>query len=93
MSRVELLLRLLQLGFLFLYLLLENHLHFGFHLGQFGFVEHTLFLHAQGRAITTDGKKGQRGKKPTAIPYLTSLKTLESCATPMLSSFSVRQFS
>ena len=92
MPRVEFLLRLLQLGFLFLHLLLENHLHLGFHLGELGFVKYTLFLHAQGGAITINRKIEKKGKIST-VPYLISLKTLESCATPMLSSFSVRQFS
>lgn len=91
MPRVEFLLRLLQLGLLFLHLLLENHLHLGFHLGKLGFVEHTLFLHAQGGAITTNHKAAESIE--INVTYLISLKTLESCATPMLSNFSVRQFS
>ena len=93
MSRVKLLLRLFQLGLFFLHLLLEDHLHLGFHLGQFGFVEHTLFLHTQCRTTTMKRETGERDENKNQRPYFTSLKTLESCATPMLSSFSVLQFS
>jgi hypothetical protein len=42
--RIQLLFRLLELGFLLLHFLLENHLHLGFHLGQLGFLVRALFL-------------------------------------------------
>lgn len=49
-ARVKLLFRLLELGLLLLHLLLEDHLHLGFHLRELSLVQDSLLLETGGRA-------------------------------------------
>jgi hypothetical protein len=56
-ASIELLFGQLELGFLLLHFLLEDHLHLGLHLGQLHLVRRSLFCHLGRRAVSNKVKK------------------------------------
>jgi len=69
-ASIKLFLGLLELGLLFLNLLLEDHLHLGLHLGKFGLVQSPLFLQPRGRARETDQRIYQGAVNRNLLDFL-----------------------